>query len=244
VTGNIKFDYDVRAVSDEALQRLKESMHIPGRCRILVAGSTHEGEEAILLKVFAQLRKRFDDIVLLVVPRNPERAPDVRGLFASSGWSTGLAGTIGGTSPREVFDVIVVDTMGSLRQIYALADIGFVGGSLVKEGGHNPLEPAAFAKPIIFGPDMTDFRWIAEMLVNSGGAVQVKGSRDFIEAASSLFADAGRARSMGAHARSVFQNNKGAVDRTLEVIRPVLSLWLNSRIDHSVFEDDASKTNG
>jgi 3-deoxy-D-manno-octulosonic-acid transferase len=134
-----------------------------------------------------------------------------------------VTGDIENISPDGMLDVIVVDTMGMLRQLYALADISFVGGSLVKEGGHNPLEPAAFAKPIIFGPDMTDFPWIAEMLTNSGGAVQVKGGGEFIDAATTLLTDSGRARLMGERAFSVFQNNKGAVDRTIEVIQQFFS---------------------
>lgn len=223
VTGNIKFDHEVRAISEDELDRLKQSMKIPSDCRILLAGSTHEGEEAVLLKVFAQLRKRFDDIVLLVVPRNPERASAVYDLFASSGWSTATTGDIEKNTLGALFDVIVVDAMGMLRQLYAMADISFVGGSLVKEGGHNPLEPAAFAKPIIFGPDMTDFPWIAETLTNSGGAVQVNDSAEFIEAATTLLADSNRARLMGERAFSVFRNNKGAVDRTLEIIQQFLT---------------------
>jgi 3-deoxy-D-manno-octulosonic-acid transferase len=223
VTGNIKFDHKVHAISDEDIERLRQSMKISADRRILLAGSTHEGEEAILLNVLAQLRKRFEDIVLLVVPRNPERASSVHGLFASSGWSAGMTSDMANASPGEAYDVIVVDTMGLLRQLYSLADISFVGGSLVKEGGHNPLEPAAFAKPIIFGPDMTDFPWIAEMLTDSGGAVQVKGGGEFVEAAMTLLADNGRARLMGEQAFKVFRNNKGAVDRTLEVIQQFLS---------------------
>jgi 3-deoxy-D-manno-octulosonic-acid transferase len=223
ITGNIKFDLEVPAISNQELERLKQSMKIPAYRRILLAGSTHEGEETILLSVFAQLRKRFDDIVLLVVPRNPERASAVSNLFASSGWSTAMTGELKDIAPGVLFDVIVVDVMGMLRQLYALADISFVGGSLVKEGGHNPLEPAAFGKPIIFGPDMTDFPWVAEMLINSGGAVQVKGGDEFIEAATTLLTDGDRARLMGGQALSVFRSNKGAVDRTLEVVQQFLS---------------------
>ena len=223
VTGNIKFDLEVLAMSDDELGRLRRSMKIPVDRRILLAGSTHEGEETILLNAFAQLRKRFDDIILLIVPRNPERASDVCDLFASSGWSTAMTGDQEEISREGLFDVIVVDTMGMLRQLYALADISFVGGSLVREGGHNPLEPAAFAKPIIFGPDMSDFPWVAEMLINAGGALQVKGGEEFIEAASTLLTDGDRARRMGDQALIVFQNNKGAVDRTLEVIEQFLS---------------------
>jgi 3-deoxy-D-manno-octulosonic-acid transferase len=223
VTGNIKFDHEVHAISDDELKRLKHAMKIPAHRRILLAGSTHEGEEVVLLNVFAQLRKRFDDILLLVVPRNPERASAVHDVFASSEWATAMTGNIEDTSHGVGFDVIVVDTMGVLRQLYALADISFVGGSLVKEGGHNPLEPAAFAKPIIFGPDMTDFPWIAEMLTNAGGAVQVKGGQEFVEAATTLLTDNGRARLMGERAFGVFQANKGAVDKTLEVIRQCMN---------------------
>ncbi len=222
VTGNIKFDHEVHLRPDNETGRLRHAMRIPARCRILLAGSTHNGEESILLDVFDQLKKRFDDLVFLIVPRNPERASAVYDLFAASGWSTALMGDLEDISPGVAFDVIVVDSIGMLGQLYALADISFVGGSLVKQGGHNPLEPAAFAKPIIFGPDMSDFPWIAEMLIHSGGAIEVKGSKDFLEAATTLLTDRHRARLMGEQAFSLFQNNKGAVERTLEVIQGFL----------------------
>ena len=222
ITGNIKFDHEVRVRSDDEIVRLRQSMKIPSGRRILLAGSTHEGEEAILLDVFAQLRKQFRDLVLLIVPRDPERARAVCQLFASSGWSAGLMTDLKDVSPRVSSEVIVVDAMGMLGQLYALADISFVGGSLVKRGGHNPLEPAAFAKPIIFGPHMTDFAWIADTLIESGGAIEVTGRIDFFEAAAALLTDKVKARQVGEQAMRVFHNNKGAVDRTLEIMQGFL----------------------
>jgi 3-deoxy-D-manno-octulosonic-acid transferase len=224
ITGNMKFDHGVRLRSGHEIERLRQSMRIPSRGRILLAGSTHEGEEAILLDIFGQLKKHFKDLVLLIAPRNPERAKAVYRLFASSGWSAGLMADLKRVSLGPAFEVIVVDSMGMLGQLYALADISFIGGSLVKSGGHNPLEPAAFAKPIIFGPDMSDFSWIADMLIESGGGVQVGGSEDFFQAAAALLTDKRKAQLMGRQALLVFEKNKGAVERTLEIVEGFLTL--------------------
>ena len=116
----------------------------------------------------------------------------------------------------EPKDVVVVDTMGMLSRLYALADVAFVGGSLVKSGGHNPLEPAAHGKPIIFGPDMSDFSSVAEMLVDNGGAIQVEGEDQLFGAIKRLLDDRSLAEATGKRALEVFQNNKGAVEKTIQ----------------------------
>ncbi len=222
ITGNMKFDHRVGARSEHQMEGLRRSMNIPSWRRILLAGSTHEGEEAIVLDAFTQLKKHHDDLVLLIVPRNPERARAVSQLFASSGWSVGVMTDLKDMSSEVTYEVIVVDAMGLLGKLYALADISFVGGSLVRQGGHNPLEPAAYASPVIFGPDMSDFAWIAEELVQSGGAVQITDSEDFIKAVSALLTDKDKAKQMGEQAMLVFEKNKGAVEKTLEIIQGVL----------------------
>ncbi|NVL89759.1 MAG: 3-deoxy-D-manno-octulosonic acid transferase, partial [Desulfobacterales bacterium] len=165
ITGNIKFDQKIDLLSDEEIDTVRKSMKIKPGSKIFLAGSTHEGEESILVDVFSRLKKSFNELVLVIVPRDPKRAKAVYRLFVSSGHTVALMTDLKKISSTASFDVIVVDAMGTLRRLYALADIAFVGGSLVKRGGQNPLEPAAFARPVIFGPDMNDFYSIAEMLI-------------------------------------------------------------------------------
>jgi len=115
-------------------------------------------------------------------------------------------------------DVIVIDAIGLLSQLYALADVAFVGGSLIPFGGHNPLEPAVFSKPILFGPGMTNFTQIANMLLNAGGAIQVADAENFSKAATTLIEDREASRKMGRHALDVFNANRGALEKTLKEI--------------------------
>ena len=218
-TGNIKFDQPYDPVSEKAIELLKQSMHIyqPAK-KILMAGSTHEGEESILIDAFSRIRKDFADTVLVVVPRNPERARSVLKLCKSAGFLSILMKNFENVDKDEKFDVIVVDVIGILKRLYAIADVAFVGGSLVALSGHNPLEPAAFSKPIIFGQYMSDFAHISQMLVDSGGAVQVENANSLYETIADILSDSDKARNMGEKAFRVFNANKGAVEKTLKVI--------------------------
>jgi 3-deoxy-D-manno-octulosonic-acid transferase len=218
-TGNIKFDQPYDPVSEEEIELLKQSMHIyqPVK-KILMAGSTHEGEESILIDAFSRIRKDFADTVLVVVPRNPERARSVLKLCKSTGFSSILMKDFKNIDKNEKFDVIIVDVIGILKRLYAIADVAFVGGSLVDLGGHNPLEPSAFSKPIIFGQYMSAFANISQMLVDSGGAVQVENANSLYETIADIFSDSDKARNMGEKAFRVFNANKGAVEKTLKVI--------------------------
>ena len=116
----------------------------------------------------------------------------------------------------------MIDTIGYLRRLYAIADIAFVGGSLKPFGGHNPLEPAAFSKPVLFGPDMSDFADIAEKLLESNAALLVKDARGIYKAAAMLISDKKKAQQMGHNAFKVFKANSGAVDRTLQAVESCL----------------------
>jgi len=218
-TGNIKFDQLYDPVSEKEIELLKQSMHIyqPVK-KILMAGSTHEGEESILIDAFSRIRKNFADTVLVVVPRNPERARSVLKLCKSAGLFSILMKDFKNIDKDEKFDVIIVDVIGILKRLYAIADVAFVGGSLVDLGGHNPLEPSAFSKPIIFGQDMSAFAHISQMLVDSGGAVQVENANSLYETIADILSDNDKARNMGEKAFRVFNANKGAVEKTLKVI--------------------------
>ena len=221
-TGNIKFDQPYHSVSEKEIEILKQSMNIQQVKKILMAGSTHEGEESILIDAFSRIRKDFADTVLILVPRNPERARSILKLCKSAGFLSILMKNFENIDEDEKFDVIVVDVIGILKRLYAIADVAFVGGSLVDLSGHNPLEPAAFSKPIIFGQYMSDFAYISQMLVDSGGAVQVENANSLYETIADILSDSDKARNMGEKAFRVFNANKGAVEKTLKVIESQL----------------------
>ena len=221
-TGNIKFDQPYDPVSEKEIEILKQSMNIQPAKKILMAGSTHEGEESILIDAFSRIRKDFADTVLIVVPRNPERAGSVVKLSKSAGFSSISMKDFKNIDNDERFDVIVIDVIGILKRLYAIADVVFVGGSLVDLCGHNPLEAATFSKPIIFGQYMSNFAHISQMLVDSGGAVQVQNTNSLYETIARILSDSGTAQNMGEKAFKVFNANKGAVDKTLKVIESQL----------------------
>jgi len=197
-------------------------MNIQPAQKVLLAGSTHPGEEEILLKAYTRLKRHNGDLLLIVAPRNPDRSGSIFRMFNSAGFSVGLMKEINKIFTDKKFDVIIIDAMGLLKKIYAVSDIAFIGGSLVKCGGHNPLEPAAFSKPILFGEDMSDFADISGMLLKAEGAVCVKDAEDLYDAVVSLIEDDNKALDMGKNALGIFTANKGAVEKTMKVIKGYL----------------------
>ena len=216
VAGNIKFDQAIDTAPCGDVKRMKAWMHIKQDQKVLLAGSTHEGEESVFLDVFFRLKKVLKHVVLLIVPRDPQRSTTVLKMVSSFGGTGTFFSDLKEGKAFGPKDVVVVDTIGVLSRLYALADVAFVGGSLVKSGGHNPLEPAAHGKPIIFGPDMSDFSSVAEMLVDNGGAIQLEGEDQLFAAIKGILDDRTFAETTGKRALEVFQNNKGAVEKTIQ----------------------------
>lgn len=221
VTGSTKFDQHVAPVDSAKVGALRRRLGLDEKTPVLVAGSTHAGEEAGLAKALKGIRARVASTALIVAPRNPERAAEVCRIFTGAGFVAHPLSRFP-DSRRGAADVVVVDALGQLVRLYALADLAFVGGSLVRQGGHNPLEPAALARPVLFGPDMGDFRRPARLLIAAGGGRQVRDAEDLARQAATLLSDPDRRRSMGSAARGVFMAHRGAVARTLAVIRTVL----------------------
>lgn len=221
VTGNLKFDQKPIPVSDADKLSMKNELAIDEKNRVFLAGSTHPGEEKLLLESFIRLRKNFSDLSLVVVPRDPDRADDIQRLSISLGFKAKKMSQI----ELEGADVVVVDMMGVLRRLYAIADIAFVGGSLVDFGGHNPLEPAAYAKPVVFGPHMYDFPEISGMLLDVGGAVRVHSPEQLYESVRELVMDQAKVKRMGENAFGVFQSNQGAVEKTAAIIKSIDSFF-------------------
>ena len=207
VTGNLKFDQKIAVVQDPPIS-------IVGGRSVITAGSTHRGEEAILLDVFTRLRKKYPDLALIIAPRHPERFNEVCGLITNAGYECQRRTRLKG----PVKDIVLLDTIGELRAFYSVCDIAFVGGSLVKVGGHNLLEPAAAKKPIVFSRYMFNFKEISEAIIRAGGGVMVKDMEELYHQFDALLADKHHAAEMGKRAYEVIAANSGATSRTIEAI--------------------------
>ena len=218
VTGNIKFDQYTGEdpVAESFLLRKRAGFN--SKRKILLLGSTHEGEESAIFDAYARLKQKFKDLLLIVAPRDPERAAAVEKEARTAGLTAGIVTAWTFTKVHHTCDVLVIGVMGMLSRLYAVADIAFVGGSLVRQGGHNPLEPARYAKPILFGPDMSDFADIACKLKQAGGAICIENSTMIYSTLEKLVADDLMRNGMGDRAFNVFRSNRGAVRKTMEMI--------------------------
>lgn len=232
VTGNVKFDQKESAVPLSGMKDLRVELGIDFRRPIIVMGSTHRGEESIGLEIFKKLKQRFEDLLLIVAPRDPGRAGSIGRQFRAQGLAVHFLSALAFNEANDQCDALVVDTIGILRRLYALADVAFIGGSLVAEGGHNPLEPAAFGKAILFGPDMSDFTAVAEKLTAAGGAFCVHDALELSAAMSDLLSDSVRCCQVGQRALGVFRENQGALDKTMDMIIKALEQEPTERCPH------------
>ncbi len=218
VTGNIKFDFQPPA-GIEALGRSWRDENLPGR-PVWVAGSTHEGEEAMVLDAHRRVLERFPDALLILVPRHPQRFEPVRELLAKRQEAAAFRSTRAVPPPGT--RVLLGDTMGELMMFYAAADVAFVAGSLLPIGGHNLLEPASVGKPVLTGPHNFNGEEIAGLLVDAGAARVVPDALQLAHAVSGLLGDAELRKVMGAAGRAVLDSNRGALDRLLTLVDPLL----------------------
>ncbi|MBS1813199.1 MAG: 3-deoxy-D-manno-octulosonic acid transferase [Acidobacteria bacterium] len=248
VSGNIKYDIGSdkqSAIIDANAHSINEALALD-QSPLIIAGSTSDGEEELLLSALAEVHKTegLDDVRLLLAPRHPERFETVAKLLDSSRFKyarrsafvqqveTAGIGNYGALpsvkSPVQSATVVLLDSIGELASLYRFASIVFVGGSLVPKGGHNVLEPAREAKPIIVGPYMENFREIAAEFQRNDALIQVQGTTDKeLTAALSaslieLLRDAERVKSLGANARATVEANRGATNKTVEVIASII----------------------
>ncbi|NLG83158.1 MAG: 3-deoxy-D-manno-octulosonic acid transferase, partial [Firmicutes bacterium] len=204
VTGNIKFDFEPTEVVPPARATLSLA-----EGPVLVAGSTHRGEEEILLAAFALLRAA-GPAVLVLVPRHLERLAEIETLLTRTPWRWGRRSEEA-AFPREI---LLVDAYGELRSFYPLATVAFVGGSLVPVGGHNPVEAAALGRPVLFGPHMENFRAARELLLAVGAAREVRSAAEIAAFFAELWEDPAQATEMGRRGREAIAANRGATART------------------------------
>jgi 3-deoxy-D-manno-octulosonic-acid transferase len=221
VVGSLKFD---AAILEERhfldVPSLLHQLSVGQDARLLVAGSTHAGEEAVLAEVFLRLRTRFPSLFLVLVPRHFERGKQVGRELAAHGVKFIYRNEITSKTklgPGEV-DCLLVNTTGELTRFYEHATVIFVGKSLTAEGGQNPIEPGALGKAMVFGPNMQNFAQIAKSFVEQRGAVQVRDATELEKILDELLADEPRRNEMGRNARKVVRDNQGAVERTVDMI--------------------------
>jgi len=218
VIGNLKYDMAVPAHLVERAAQMRDRWG--ARRPVWIAASTHDGEELPVLKAHAEVMRRFPDALLLLAPRHPERFKPVALACRSFGFVTRTRSEDGeALSDTQCF---VVDTLGELLNFYASADVAFVGGSLVPIGGHNVLEPAALAVPIVVGPYMFNFAEISVSLLEAGAEVQVLDGDELGSAITQLFADERRRAQVGQAAKRAFEREQGSVLRTVEIIEKTL----------------------
>jgi len=218
VIGNMKFD-DVLQPKILAPQDLG----LPGGAWLWVAGSTHPGEEEIVLDVLRSLSREFQQLRLVIAPRHVERTDDVLNVVRQKGFSP-LKFSQLTQAPWEPNRVLVVDTIGQLRSLYGLAEVVFVGKSLTAQGGQNIIEPAFFGKPVIVGPNMQNFQDITELFKKAGAILQVKDAENLKYELERLLNDPGRRKLMGTAAREVVQKSQGATARTMNVVGEILKV--------------------
>jgi len=214
VGGNLKYDMPVPQEAPAAGARLRE--HWGSRRPAWIAASTHEGEEQSVLEAHLAVLKRLPDALLLIAPRHPERFRPVEHAVRSLGFATGTYSADGAPTPSN--QVFVIDAMGQLMPFYAAAGLAFVGGSLVPIGGHNVLEPAALGTPVLVGPHTFNFEEITASLIEDGGALRVPDSGALGEAVLRLLCDGTSRQAMGRAAQRVFERERGAVGRLMQLI--------------------------
>lgn len=217
VSGNLKFD--VKAPPESALSSALRRSIVPDQ-KVLVFGSTVEGEEAVLAPCFKKIFREFPQALIVLAPRHPERFDAVADLLRESGlsfWrrSSWKSSALGG-------GVLLLDTIGELASVYSLADVAFVGGSLVPRGGHNILEPAQFAKPILIGPHYENFRGIVQSFLKHD-AVRIVAPEQLTEAVLKLMRSPHEAVQLGARAWAVIESGRGSTQRTAGKLRDLLA---------------------
>jgi 3-deoxy-D-manno-octulosonic-acid transferase len=215
VTGSIKFEINLPASLRELAEVLRGQW---GRERpVWIAASTHAGEDEIVLAAHRALKARFPALLLVLVPRHPERFAAVARLCRREGYNTALRTETAGGIAADV-DVLVGDTMGELQLLFGACDVAFIGGSLVPTGGHNILEASALGIPVVFGPHMFNFQEIGALALERGAARQVRDGDELARVIGDYLTDANARFEAGEAGRKMVAENRGALEKTLALL--------------------------
>jgi 3-deoxy-D-manno-octulosonic-acid transferase len=215
VTGNLK--YDVRAADETAMTKLVAE-RLPNRAKVLVAGSTLDGEERMLLEAWPRVLEAAPGAVMVLAPRRPERFAAVAEMVRAEGFELVRASALQNRDARIASGgVVLLDTIGDLASVYSLGTVAFVGGSLVAAGGHNPLEPARFGVPVVMGESSENFREIVEAMRKADG-IRIVRADALASGLAALISNPSEARDIGEHGRAVFHAQAGATARTVDAL--------------------------
>jgi len=226
LSGNLKFDSEPPRLA--AFPRLLEKAAAStGRSPIMVAASTMPGEEPLVLEAWSKVRAQYPQALLILAPRHPARFDEVAQILIESACSYTRRTHLTSQEPEissqlAVPEVLLLDTIGDLAGILELADLVFMGGSLVPTGGHNILEAAYWAKPVVFGPHMENFQDIARLFLEANACIQVQDTKELAQSALRLLGDRGAGQRLGGRGKQVLERQTGATARVLEQIRRLL----------------------
>lgn len=225
VTGNTKFDQTYAEVTPEDLEKYRTELGLGSAYPVIVAGSTHAGEEKILLESFKTIRGKYHDARLVIAPRKTARAGDITALAAKYGYETGYRSRmLENSDERRAYPVLIIDTIGELGRIYAVGDVVFVGGSFSGTGGHNVLEPAAHAKPILVGPSMQNFKDSYALLSKVKACKMVANGSELTAEMLDILGNDERRRTMGEASLRVIHENRGADVKSIHYLKELLDL--------------------
>jgi len=213
VTGNMKFDIGSSDAGHSLELGLKENE------QLFIAGSTHRGEEKIVLEVYKELIKSHPNLRLLIAPRHIERTKEIETLISKLGFYSQRISRL----EKGLRTVFILDTIGQLKNLYSLADIVFVGGSLIAHGGQNPIEPAVFGKAIIFGPHMFNFSDLAGAFRDKDAVIMVKNAKELRGAALQILNDDRLRENLGKKAKELIRENTGASFRNAQLIKNLIN---------------------
>ena len=230
VSGNIKFDLENDSSVDQLADRLKSRFELDGSRPLLVAASTHAPEEQILLNIFRRIKESRNGTSprLLIAPRRPERFGETAAAIEDSGFSWARRSDRPMATDKSA-EIILLDSIGELRSTYSMADVVFVGGSLANHGGHNLLEPAAAGACIVTGPHTANFAEIVSLMLKSGALIQLEdrpqndSTAALLASLEELIDNTEKRHEMGQSAAKVVEQNRGATQRTLNFLGPLLN---------------------
>lgn len=238
VTGNIKFDRPWKPLNAIKRNQWLQLLNLTNGI-IWVAGSTHYPEEEIILKIFGQVVKSFPDLSLIIAPRDANRFGEVYNLAKHCGLKairktqlpikphTPVSSTAQSSilpKEAEIYNVFILDTIGELGQVYGIADVAFVGGSLAPRGGHNLLEPAFFGVPVLFGPYIHNFTAMSELMIEFGGGKMVANESELLNVMIELLSNKDKIDKMGKGARECVKQNQGAVHRVVGILESYIEI--------------------